>query len=209
MAIALLFKKLREGSSASAVVPQEALALVPAAAVPLAAVVSRGQMSQVLDQSDASAFDRLDPAKRAQFRKNHISACGGPPLPDREPSPDQLAAMFAHLARRESPYADFAVFQPHGRRLARYRLFDAQVFVDGVLKTRQLKGPLNFLAWKACWDVLRAMLISLGTISPATLDAYERGISQLNDFYPQHWGVIYCADELLRSEVWQSVSEGL
>merc|ERR1712194_754028 len=206
--ITLLFKKLREGSSAPAGVPQEALALVPSA-LPPAAVVSRGQMSQGLDQSDASAFDRLDPAHRAQLRKNYFNTFGGPPVPDREPSPDQLAAMFARLGRGESPYADFAVFQPHGRRLARYRLFDAQVFVDGVLNTRQLKGPLNFQAWEACWDVLRATLISLGTIPPATLDAYERGISQLNDLYPQHWGVIYCADELLRSEVWQSVSKGL
>lgn len=129
--ITLLFTKLREGPSASAVGPREAFTLAPASAAPLAAVVTRGQMSLVLDQSDASAFDRLDPAQRAQFRKNHISACGGPPLPDREPSPDQLAAMFARLARGESPYADFAVFQPHGRRLARCRLFDAQVFVDG------------------------------------------------------------------------------
>merc|ERR1712194_549474 len=35
------------------------------------------------------------------------------------------------------------------------------------------------------------------------------GISQHNDLPPQHWGVVYCADELLRSEVWQSVSDGL
>merc|ERR1712085_176297 len=84
-----------------------------------------------------------------------------------------------------------------GRRLAKFRLFDAQVFVDGVLKTRQLKGPLNFQAWEACWDILRATLISLG------------GVSQLNDLHPQHWGVVYCADELLRSELWQSVSDGL
>merc|ERR1712194_959465 len=134
---------------------------------------------------------------------------GGPPLPDREPSPDQLAAMLVKLGRGESPYADFAVFQPHGRRMAKYRLFDAQVFVDGVLKTRQLKGPLDFQAWESCWEVLRNTLISLGAVSPATLDAYKRGIAQLNDLHPQHWGVVYCADELLRSEIWQSVSDGL
>ena len=117
--------------------------------------------------------------------------------------------MMARLARGDSPYADFAIFQPHGRRLAKHHRFDAQVFVDGALTTRQLKGPSNFAAWKACWDVLRATLISLGAVSPATLDGYERGISLLNDLYPQHWGLIYCADEILRSEVWQSVAEGL
>merc|ERR1712194_162468 len=206
--ITLLFKKLREGSSAPAGVPQEALALVPSA-LPPAAVVSRGQMAQVLDQSDASSFDRLDPAHRARLRKNYQDTCGGPPMPDREPSPDQLAAMLVRLGRGESPYADFAVFQPHGRRMAKFRLFEAQIFVDGALTTRQLKGPLDFQAWESCWEVLRNTLISLGAVSPATLDAYKRGISQLNDMYPQQWGIVYMADELLRSELWQSVSDGL
>merc|ERR1712085_84325 len=77
--ITLLFKKLREGSSASAGVPLEASSIVPSA-MPPAAVVSRGQMSQVLDQSDASAFDRLDPAHRSQLRRNYFDTCGGPPL---------------------------------------------------------------------------------------------------------------------------------
>ena len=49
----------------------------------------------------------------------------------------------------------------------------------------------------------------LAAVSPATLDGYERGISFLNDLYPQHWGLIFCADEIVRSEVWQSVAEGL
>ena len=206
--ITLLFKKLREGTPASAGVPPEALALVPSA-LPPAAVVSRGQMAQVLDQTDASTFERLDPAQRSRLRKNYQDTCGGPPMPDREPSPDQLAAMLAKLNRKESPYADFAVFQPHGRRLAKYRLFEAQIFVDGALTTRQLKGPLDFQAWESCWEVLRNTLISLGAVSPATLDAYKRGISQLNDLHPQQWGIVYMADELLRSELWQSVSDGL
>ena len=203
--LSLIFKKLRA-------------ALVPAATVDKMAPppeggpsssVHRGKISAVLDQSDDTPFDRLDPAQRAVLRNNHIAATGGPAPVEREPSPDQLAAMVARLARGDSPYADFAVFQPHGRRLAKFRLFEAQVFVDGQLKSRQLKGPSNFTAWKACWDVFRATLVSLGTVSPAALDAYERGISQLNEFHPQHWGVVYCADELLRSEVWQSVYDGL
>ena len=117
--------------------------------------------------------------------------------------------MMARLTRGESPYADFAIFQPHGRRLAKHHKFDAQIFVDGKLTTRALKGPSDFPSWKSCWEVFRATMVSLLTVSPATLDGYERGISHLVDLYPQPWGMIFCADEILRSEIWQSVAEAL
>merc|ERR1712086_221858 len=70
-------------------------------------------------------------------------------------------------------------------------------------------GPVNFPSWQACWAVYRATMISLVEISPATLDAYERGIGQLVTLYPQHWGIIFCADELTRSERWNEIAEVL
>ena len=203
--ISLLFTKLHQSSSTLETSSQEA---PPPAHSPVAAV-HRSKLSAVLDQADDAPFDRLDPSKRAEFRLNHVRATGGPPPVDREPSPDQLAAMMSRLDRGDSPYADFAIFQPHGRRLAKHHKFDAQMFVDGKLQVRQLKGPSDFAAWKACWDVFRATMICLGVVSPATLDGYERGISLLNDLYPTHWGLIFCADEIIRSERWQSVAEGL
>ena len=90
-----------------------------------AAAVHRGKMSAVLDQADDSTYEALDPSKRAALRANHESTTGGPPPVGRDPSADQLAAMMARLNKGEAPYADFAVFQPHGRRLAKYHKFDA------------------------------------------------------------------------------------
>ena len=52
-------------------------------------------------------------------------------------------------------------------------------------------------------------MIMLGHASPATLDAYAAGIKQLMDFNPNHWGIVYCADEIIRSEVWASTAESL
>ena len=178
--ISLLFTKLRQRSSALEPSSQEAPPPAPAPA----AAVHRGKISAVLDQADDSPFDILGPSKRSELRLNHVKATGGPPPVGREPSPDQLAAMMTRLSRGESPYADFAIFQPHGRRLAKHHKFDAQMFVDGKLITRQLKGPSDFASWKACWDVFRATMISVLAVSPATLDGYERGISLLNDLYP-------------------------
>jgi hypothetical protein len=46
-------------------------------------------------------------------------------------------------------------------------------------------------------------------LSPATLDAYEAGITQLVMWYPDHRGVIFCADEIMRPEVWQATYDEL
>merc|ERR1712086_1128329 len=189
---------------ASASVPVSA----PTAPAPVAAT-DRLKMSTVLDQHDDTSFEVLSDDKRAELRRNHQTMCGGPAPDDQRPSSEQLGAMLARLGKGKAPYADFSVFQPHGGRLAKHRKFDAQIFVGGELSTRHLRGPINFSSWKACWAVYRATMISLVEISPATLDAYERGIGQLVTLFPQHWGIIFCGDELTRSERWNEIAEGL
>ena len=181
---------------------------VPTAPAPVAAAV-RLKMSTVLDQHDDTSFEVLSDVKRAELRRNHQTTCGGAAPDGQRPSSEQLGAMMARLERGKSPYADFAVFQPHGGRLAMHHKFDAQIFVGGELSTRHLKGPINFASWKACWAVFRATMISLAEISPATLDAYERGLGQLVTLFPQNWGIIFCGDALTRSERWNEIAEGL
>ena len=184
------------------------VAVAPSAPAPVAAA-ERLKMSTVLDQHDTSEFEVLTDKKRAELRANHHNMCGGPAPDGARPSSEQLAAMLSRLSKGKSPYADFAVFQPHGGRLAMHHKFDAQIFVGGELTTRHLKGPINFASWKACWAVFRATMISLVEISPATLDDYERGIGQLVTLFPQHWGIIFCGDALTRSERWNEIAEGL
>ena len=138
-----------------------------------------------------------------------MAITGGDPPPGREPSAEQLAGLAAKLSWGESPYVDFAIFTPHGRRAFRILKFEAQIFVDGKLQTRQLRGPSSFEAWQECWAVFRALMISLNEASPATLDGYSRGISQLNALFPSAWGILFCADEIMRSEVWSSTAETL
>ena len=203
--VSLLFSKLR-----SAFAPPPAQPLVPeAAAVVDLPVVVKGKVSAVLDQADEGMFEALDPSKRAEYRSNHLLMTGGAPPEGRIPSSDQMAALASKLAKQEAPYADFAVFTPAGRRLHKLRKFEAQVFIDGELKTRSLRGPSDFQSWKASWAVFRAAMISIGALSPSTLDGYERGIETLVAMFPTHWGVIYCADEILRSEHWQVLAEEL
>ena len=52
-------------------------------------------------------------------------------------------------------------------------------------------------------------MISLGFASPAALDGYEHGIDELYTWNPQNWGIIFCADFLLRSEMWDRLAHEL
>ena len=166
-------------------------------------------MSMVIDQADDGHFDPLGAEERAKYRQNHVTLTGGPPPEGRVPSTEQIAAMVTKLARGDAPYVDFGVFTPHGKRHMKMHKFEAQVFVDNQLVKKQLKGPATFDSWKESWAVFRALMISTVTISSATLDVYLRGIEQLVHQHPNHWGVIFCADEIMRSEIWTSTAEDL
>ena len=203
--ISRIFKRIAEASAPAAAAAPNAPPEPAAQDTPS----SRMKYSRVLDQHDDGTFEVLDPDTRSELRARHVSLTGAAPPFERTPSSVQLAALHEKIRKGHAPFADFALFTPHGARHMKFHRFDAQVFVEGTLTTRQLSGPGDFVAWKACWEVFRAAMVSLGEVSPATLDAYERGISQLVTFHPEHWGVIFCADTLLRSEVWDRIAEDL
>ena len=178
---------------------------------PMVRPVRRGNISAVLDQGDPEQYEHLDVAKQASLADQFYTTTGGPFPRDLEPTPEQLGALLAKLAKDDAPYADFAVFCPYGRRLARHRLFEAQVYVDGELRTKKFVGPVDFKAWEACWSLFSNAMIAVRAASPATLAAYKRGMQDLIEQYPgdNYWGVIYGADETLRSEVWARIAQNL
>ena len=163
--------------------------------------------SDVLDQLDDGTYDDLDPEARKQMRTRHRDVTGGNPLPAARPTAPQLAALKSRVESGEAPYTDFAVFGPYGNRLSKIRKFEAQVFVDGELKTRILRGPSNFESWSACWAVFRSAMIMLDLASPQVLDDYHEGIRQLTALFPSAWGIIFTADEIMRSEQWDILNE--
>jgi len=89
--------------------------------------------------------------------------------------------------------------------------FDAQVFIDSKLQRGALKGPSDLEAWKSCWAVFRAAMLSVGGASPSSLDAYAKGIHTLSQRFPgeEAWGIIFCGDVLCRSEMWNAIREDL
>jgi hypothetical protein len=160
----------------------------PAALQEHAAYVRRGQTNLVLDQYDNAPFDLLTDTQRAACRANHKQITGGKAPTGKQPSSEQLASLSSRLSRGEAPYADFAVFVPHGVRFAKKNKFNAQVFINGQLETKWLNGPSSFKLWKESWAVFRAAMISLSAAAPASLDGYLEGIAQLVEMYPNYWG---------------------
>ena len=45
-------------------------------------------------------------------------------------------------------------------------------------------------------------MITLGAASVSTLDHYKNGIKDLATYYPDAWGVVFQADNVMRSEHW-------
>ena len=104
---------------------------------------------------------------------------------------------------------DFAVFAPHGKRFAKIRKFDAQVFVNNQLQQRVMRGPSNYASWVDSWNVFRTAMLSLNEASPQVLDDYQRGICSLVQIHPEAWGLIFAADEIMRSEIWDDMRDEL
>ena len=165
--------------------------------------------AEVLDQLDDGTYEPIDKDTRKKMRREHLEVTGGKPMQAARPTSEQLAALRARIAEGRAPYVDFAVFGPFGARLAKMRKYEAQIFVDGRLETRIVKGPSDYDHWAACWRVFRSAMIMLGEASPQVLDDYAEGIRQLATLFPRDWGVIAVADEVLRSEQWGITQEEL
>ena len=55
--------------------------------------------------------------------------------------------------------------------------------------------------------MFRAAMIMLKGSGPAALDSYEEGLRQLSALYPQAWGIIAVADDVMRSEKWERIMD--
>ena len=182
----------------------------PAAAPTAPPAIEEGtkrKISDVLDQVDDSAYPMLPPETVAQMRASYRLVTGGDPPDEERPTAEHLSALQHRIGSGTAPFADFAVFGPYGRRHAKLLKFTAQVFVNGELVTKQLRGPANYEGWRSGWRVFRSAMIMVGAASPATLDRYSRGIEELSLLFPGSWGVVSMADETMRSERWDMANE--
>ena len=127
---------------------------------------------------------------------------GDDPAEDIEPAVEQLSAILQVVRADLPPYADFALFGPHGRRLLQKLSYVSHIhYPDGSWQRRELPGPPSFDLWWASFRVLRCAFLLLDLVPPEVLDNYGELIREYSQTYgPESWFIIYTADIRLRSE---------
>ncbi len=90
------------------------------------------------------------------------------------------------------PYADFAVFGPHGSRLAKKLSYTAFSHLpDGSWVRQELPGLPSFEVWWRCYRSYRALLLLLETVKVDRLDNYGEHIRDLHEMHgARSWWII-------------------
>ena len=173
------------------------------------------KMSAAVDQLDETEVELLTTADIDAAYINFREAVGAEPMPDADPTVEQITAMVTKvLKRKEAPYADFSVLTPYGRRTqkqAKARNFLLQA--DGTWKTVEIPGPPTYSAWAACWKIYRTVLLTIKhpanpvahrpaehVLTVAALEEYFNRIAELNEEFPEAWHLVMQAEDRCRGE---------
>ena len=78
------------------------------------------KLSNFIDGADESEAVAATRSQMTEWYDNYKGIKMGDPLEDREPTPDQLAALHQRVVvLGMEPYADFSLLTPYGRRMAK------------------------------------------------------------------------------------------
>ena len=165
-------------------------------------------MASAVDQGDDAEVVGMDVSQTRDLAITYkLLNFGVAALPDEEASGDHLADLRYKVERDIAPYADFALFRPHGTRLGRAMKFAAQIWAPERLTyvAKEIPGPPTFDEWRRSWRCFRYACIVLRIVSPARLERYFENIQQLVSRYGQlgnesMWWAIALADHRMRSE---------
>ena len=185
------------------------------------------KMSNVLDQTDDSVITSKTRAEMGIYYENHREITGSEPLPEAEPTDLQVAAMEDKVIfRDESPYADFSILTPFGRRIQKVMKAKSFTFQpDGSWRSAEIPGPPSFQAWMACFRVYRSVLYMLRypqttapaggaaaagrvgfvtdrpvVVQPHSLERYFEAFKELCLEYPEAWHLLMPAEDRMRGE---------
>ncbi|CAK0867373.1 unnamed protein product, partial [Prorocentrum cordatum] len=179
----------------------------------LAAVLAI-KTSHVADSIDETEVPSPDPSDIEQWFRNCESIKRGPPLQDKEPTPDQIAVMHARVVvLKMEHYADFSVLTPNGRQMAkrlRHRSWVLQE--DGTYQPFDAPGQGSLTAWESCyavWEVIMFMLrfppAAPGgdpqeVLTPIASETYLEAFRELCKEHPECWHLCQLAVDRCRAE---------
>ena len=177
--------------------------------------------SSVLNPSDSSDVPLATKDLMDDWYEHYRLVRHGEPLPDKEPTPDQISAMHSRVVILGlDPYGDFSILTPHGRRMAkllRHRAWLPQE--DGSYRPVDVPGPESFDTWETCWKVYEVILLMLRftdatgaktmVATPSALEMYYEYFAQLSKEHPQCWFLCQRAEDRCRAELFPRLARRL
>ena len=117
-----------------------------------AAPTSKYKISQVLDQGDDTEFQAPSAVEVAAWNTNYFNQEQTTPIEEEEPTEIQVKALDVRIKLGRTPYVDFGIWGPYGRKLMRSLKFRNWVPVgDGSFISKELPGPGNYMSYLAIW----------------------------------------------------------
>ena len=171
------------------------------------------KMSNLVDPVDETDVAAATKSDLDTWYANYKALKFGPPLPRKEPTPDQIAAMHQRVVvHLMEPYADFSILTPYGRRKQkqlRHRSWVPQG--DGTYQPVEVPGPDSLPTWEACygvWEVIMFMLRIPGetpdlqepVLTPIASEAYYEAFRELAREHPECWHLCCRAEDRCRAE---------
>ena len=181
----------------------------PTAATPNALTLSSGNVNlhQVIDEEITSIIPLMEDRKYGEMLREFVRVFKRPLKRIEEPSIAQMTALIAILTAM-SCYVDLTRWGPYQGRTAKFWLAIGYNpgLTPGSYVHVELKGPPDYLHWRACWDVFIAAMVMACACSPAWLIAYADKIKEYVELYTDGsgwcpiWPFIYQCDVRFRKE---------
>jgi hypothetical protein len=177
--------------------------------------VRKIKVSNLIDPSDETEVPAASSDQLKAWYENYKALKHGEPLIEKEPSPDQVAALHLRVVTLSmEPYADFSLLTPYGRRVAktlRHRSWIMQE--DGSYRPMEVPGPESYVVWNACFKVYEVILLMLRfpadvekstaetlVVTPSAIEAYHEAFGALVREHPECWHLCQRAEDRCRAE---------
>ena len=164
-------------------------------------------LNHVVDQALKATTRMIGFEELAKLRVTYEVATGYAPPDEHLPSGEQLAGLKAILDSGRIPFVDFAIWNPHGARVAKFRRVEAAIIVGSEIVQRSVEGPNTVEAWEQSWALFSVAMISVGAATAGSLNLYAAGLRTLLRLFPGKWPILLTTDLIVRSERWGRIRE--
>ena len=156
----------------------------------------------VIDQGQEGECEQVSPSKHKEWQDNYLADAKVDPRPECEPTIHQLSALWYRLTELMlSPFVDFAVWVPFGKKAMRANKYRTWLPTgNGLYISKLLPGPENFMAWTASWQVFEVAARSLKILTQQTLEHYFNRVKDLVRDHGEAWHLIVEGDAKARED---------